>query len=106
MPNITFVDHEGTSRTISADVGCSLMEVARNNDVPGIDADCGGMCACATCHVYVDNSFLSKVGMRSDCEEPLLEFVDDFRANSRLACQIEVTEDLEGLLVHTPASQK
>lgn len=106
MPNITFVDHEGVARTIAAEVGYSLMEVARMNDIPGIDADCGGVCACATCHVYVSETFLDRVGPLTDCEEPMLEFVEDMRENSRLSCQIQVTEDLDGLRLETPETQK
>jgi len=106
MPSITFLDHGGAARTVSAEAGCSLMEVARMNDIPGIDADCGGMCACATCHVYVDEAFLARLNPRTDSEEPMLEFVDDMRETSRLACQIEVTDELDGLRVTTPASQK
>lgn len=106
MPNIVFVDHEGTARTVPAETGCSLMEVARMNDIPGIDADCGGVCACATCHVYIDPAFLPKLCPRTDCEAPMLEFVENMRENSRLACQIEISDALDGLIVTTPATQK
>lgn len=91
---------------VIAEAGMSLMEAARMNDIPGIDADCGGVCACATCHVFVDEAFLLTVGPRTDCEEPMLEFVEDLRVNSRLACQIQVNDKLEGLIVTTPTSQK
>lgn len=88
------------------EIGRSVMEIARSNGVPGIDADCGGVCACATCHVYVDAAFLEKLPPMTDCEEPMLEFVDDRRTNSRLACQIEFNELLDGLRVTTPERQK
>jgi 2Fe-2S ferredoxin len=106
MPNITFVDHEGMARIVDAPAGISLMEVARMNDIPGIDADCGGVCACATCHVFVDADFLHRMNPQTDCEEPMLEFVDDARENSRLSCQVVVTDELDGLRVTTPAAQK
>ncbi len=106
MPNVTFIDHEGVERTVAAENGQSLMEAARNNDIPGIDADCGGVCACATCHVYVDKDFLGKLNALTDSEEPMLEFVDDMKSNSRLSCQIEITDALDGLRVRTPESQK
>lgn len=106
MPDVTFIDSAGTARTVSVEAGLSLMEAARMNGIPGIDADCGGVCACATCHVYVDEAFLSVVGGPTDSEEPMLEFVDDMRPNSRLACQIALTAEMAGLTVTTPASQK
>jgi 2Fe-2S ferredoxin len=106
MLTITFVDHAGQARNISAQTGYSLMEAARANDIPGIDADCGGMCACATCHVYVDPAFMGLVGAPGDGEAPLLDFIDGAKANSRLACQIELTDELDGLVVRTPESQQ
>jgi len=105
MPTILFIDCDGVTRAAEGEAGQSLMEVARFNDIPGIEAQCGGMCACATCHVYVEDEFLPKVGGPTECEEPLLEFVEDLRRNSRLACQIELTDALDGLRVHTPVSQ-
>ena len=105
MPKLTFIDYEGVERAVSAEVGLTLMEVARNNDIPGIAAECGGMCACATCHVFIDKNFLERVGPVTEAEEPMLEFVDDAGPNSRLSCQIEVTEDLDGMRVVTPESQ-
>ncbi len=105
MPKLTFIDYEGVERAVSAEVGLTLMEVARNNDIPGIAAECGGMCACATCHVFIDKDFLERVGPVTEAEEPMLEFVDDAGPHSRLACQIEVTEDLDGMRVITPESQ-
>ena len=105
MPKIVFTDDSGTVRTVDADKGISLMEAARNNDVPGIVAECGGMCACATCHVYVDVEWLDKVGPPGADEEPMLDFVEDRRPNSRLACQIELLDDMDGLKVQTPENQ-
>jgi len=105
MPKITFTDHGGNERTVDADVGESVMQVARRLDVPGIDADCGGNCACATCHVYVDDAWLPKVGGRSEMEESMLAFAPNVTDHSRLSCQISVTDDLDGLKVTTPESQ-
>jgi 2Fe-2S ferredoxin len=81
------------------------MEVAVNNSIPGIDADCGGACACATCHVYVDEAFLSKTGEQQEMEKSMLDFAENVRPNSRLSCQIKVTDALDGLRVTTPESQ-
>jgi 2Fe-2S ferredoxin len=106
MPEITFVDYAGDRRTISAEAGLSLMEVARMNDIPGIDAECGGVCACATCHVFIDPTFRGKLNMLTDCEIPMLEFVDYATQDSRLSCQVIVTDSLDGLIVHTPESQR
>lgn len=105
MPQITFIDHARVSRSVNAEPGYSLMELARSNDIPGINANCGGVCACATCHVYVREDFVPMLPPVTDSEEPMLEFVEGRRANSRLACQIEVTEELDGLTVETPATQ-
>lgn len=81
------------------------MQVARRHDVPGIDADCGGKCACATCHVHVDDAWMAKVGGRGETEDSMLAFASGVTANSRLSCQIEVTAELDGLRVTTPESQ-
>ncbi len=105
MAKITYVDHEGTERAIEATNGESVMEVAIKNSVPGIDADCGGACACATCHVYVDEAFMDKVGQPDDMEQSMLDFAENVQANSRLSCQISVTDELDGLKVTTPESQ-
>jgi 2Fe-2S ferredoxin len=82
------------------------MAGAVRNDVPGIDAECGGACACATCHVYVDEAWRARVGAASDMERNMLEFAGDVRPDSRLSCQIRVTKELDGLVVQTPKSQK
>ena len=105
MPKITFIDFAGSSRTIDADVGATVMETAIKNDVPGIEAECGGACACATCHVYVDEAWREKVGGPTPMEEDMLDFGYDVRPNSRLSCQIKVTAELDGLTVRVPERQ-
>lgn len=105
MPSITFIDFEGTARTVDALNGDSLMEAATSNNLPGIDADCGGACACATCHVYIGSDWVAAVGQPNDLEAEMLEVADDVRENSRLACQIKVVDELDGLIVTTPESQ-
>jgi 2Fe-2S ferredoxin len=105
MTTIIFIDHEGNETAVDATDGESVMEAAINNDIEGIVAECGGACACATCHVYVDPAFRALTGEASEMEEAMLDFTDDVTENSRLSCQIEVTEELEGLRVTTPESQ-
>jgi len=105
MPKITFIEHDGTNRTVDAEVGSTVMEAAIRNGVPGIEAECGGACSCATCHVHVDESWTEKVGKPSPMEEDMLDFAFDVRPNSRLSCQIKVTDDLDGLVVKTPEQQ-
>lgn len=105
MATIIFVDHEGTERSVEAKKGESVMEAAIKNSIPGIDADCGGACACATCHVYVDEAFMDKVGQPEDMEQSMLDFAENVKPNSRLSCQISVRDDLDGLKVRTPESQ-
>ena len=105
MPKITFIDFERNERVIEAAVGDSVMESATNNDLPGIDADCGGACACATCHVYIDPAWVDVVGKPCEMETEMLEVADEVESNSRLACQIKVTEQMDGLVVTTPESQ-
>jgi 2Fe-2S ferredoxin len=105
MPKITYIAHDGTERTVEARIGESVMETAIKNSVPGIDADCGGACACATCHVYVNEAFLDKAGEQQEMEKSMLDFAENVRSNSRLSCQIKVTEALDGLRVTTPESQ-
>jgi 2Fe-2S ferredoxin len=105
MPKITYIDHSGKERSVEVPSGWSVMEGAIKNRVPGIDADCGGACACATCHVYVDPAWLPKLPPRHDMEQSMLDFAEDVRANSRLSCQIKVTQELDGLVVRTPKSQ-
>ena len=105
MVKITFIDSEGTVRTVEGEVGATVMETAIRNDVPGIVAECGGACACATCHVYVDEAWSETVGPPSSMEEDMLDFAFDVRPTSRLSCQIKVTEALDGLVVTTPDRQ-
>ena len=105
MAKITYIDVKGTERTIEVANGLSVMEAAVKQNIPGIDADCGGACACATCHVYVDEAWREKVGGASAMEESMLDFAENVEPNSRLSCQIKVTDELDGLIVRTPASQ-
>jgi len=105
MAKIIYVDHTGTERTVEATTGESVMEAAIKNAVPGIDADCGGACACATCHVYVDEAFMDKVGKPQDMEQSMLDFAENVKSTSRLCCQISVSDELDGLRVTTPESQ-
>jgi 2Fe-2S ferredoxin len=105
MPKITFIDAQGTSRTVEAETGSTVMEVAVRNGVPGIEAECGGACACATCHVYVDDAWLAATGQAEPMEEDMLDFAFDVRPSSRLSCQIRVRDELDGLIVRTPARQ-
>jgi 2Fe-2S ferredoxin len=105
MVKITYIDSDGASRTVEAQTGATVMETAIKNGVPGIEAECGGACACATCHVYVDEAWREKVGPPSAMEEDMLDFGYDVRPNSRLSCQIKVREELDGLVVRTPERQ-
>jgi 2Fe-2S ferredoxin len=105
MPRVTFIAHDGTRHEVDASAGLSLMRAAVDNGVPGIDADCGGQCACATCHVFVEAPWAEKTGPRTAREEEMLNFAADFRPSSRLACQIPVTEALDGLVVAMPEGQ-
>ncbi|MCW8193611.1 (2Fe-2S)-binding protein [Proteobacteria bacterium 005FR1] len=105
MAKIHFIEHNGTERVVEAQPGESVMEAAIGNGIPGIDADCGGACACATCHVFVDEKWLDKVGPVQDCEDGMLSVSNDRRPNSRLACQIQVSDELDGLVVTTPEFQ-
>jgi ferredoxin, 2Fe-2S len=105
MVSITFIDAHGESRTVEAEIGSTLMETAIKNGVPGIEAECGGACACATCHVYVDEEWREKTGAAESMEEDMLDFAFEVRPNSRLSCQIRIREELDGLTVHTPARQ-
>ena len=105
MTTITFIEHSGREYVVQATDGQSLMRAAVSNGVPGIDAECGGACACATCHVYVDDAWSEKVGQPSPMEEDMLDFAVDVRPTSRLSCQIKVTAALEGLVVHVPERQ-
>jgi 2Fe-2S ferredoxin len=105
MPSITYIEHNGTEHRIEVPNGRSVMQGAVDNNVPGIDADCGGECACATCHVYVDPAWLARTGTRGEQETSMLSFAATAEANSRLSCQIEVSEALDGLVVRMPEAQ-
>jgi len=105
MTKVTFIDAKGEARTVDAQVGSTVMETALRNSIPGIEAECGGACACATCHVYVDDAWTEKTGSASQMEEDMLDFAFEVRPNSRLSCQIKVSDELDGLVVTTPAKQ-
>ncbi|MBI1251580.1 MAG: 2Fe-2S iron-sulfur cluster binding domain-containing protein [Alphaproteobacteria bacterium] len=105
MAKITYIEHGGRQHVVEVPNGQSVMEGAVKNNVPGIDADCGGACACATCHVFVDESWLAKSGDKSSMEESMLDFASEVQPNSRLSCQIKVSDALDGLIVRLPASQ-
>jgi 2Fe-2S ferredoxin len=106
MAKITYIEFNGREHVVDATPGSSLMEGARKNNVPGIDADCGGACSCGTCHVYVDPAWRPRVGERTPLEEATMEFASGVEPNSRLACQIRITADLDGLIVRMPESQR
>jgi len=105
MPKITYIEHSGAEHIIDAQSGFSVMEVAKANGIPGIDADCGGACACATCHVYVDPEWVNRVGNRSENEIELLEGVEKLNDTSRLSCQLVISDALDGLIVRMPENQ-
>jgi 2Fe-2S ferredoxin len=105
MPKVTFIEHDGTRHDVDATAGLSLMRAAVDNGVPGIDADCGGECACATCHVYVDAAWFDRTGERSEMERSMLSFAAVTQDNSRLSCQVQITEALDGLVVSLPEGQ-
>ena len=105
MAKITFIQHDKSQQTVEAENGMTVMESAVKNMVPGIDADCGGACACATCHVYVEPDWLEATGTREEMEEDMLDFAFEVEDNSRLSCQIKVTDDLDGLTVKVPEKQ-
>ena len=105
MPKITFIEHDGTVHEVMAELGETVMEAAMRGSVSGIVAECGGSCTCATCHVYVDEAWLARTGDRELEEDEQLDNAYDVRANSRLSCQIKMSEELDGLLVRTPSYQ-
>ena len=105
MAKITYIEHDGTAHEIDAQEGATVMETAIKHLVPGIEADCGGACACATCHVFVDAKWMAAVGNASEMEEDMLDFAFDVRDNSRLSCQITMTDALDGLVVRLPEKQ-
>ena len=99
MAKLTFIQKDGTRQEVEGQNGMTVMEAAVKNMVPGIDADCGGACACATCHVYVEPDWVERVGPRNEMEEDMLDFAFDVRENSRLSCQIQMSDALDGLAV-------
>ena len=105
MTKITYKDHQGNSTTINVDNGLSVMEGAIQNEIPGIEADCGGSMACATCHVYVKDEWFNKISKAEDAEVDMIDMAYEPKKNSRLSCQIIVTDELEGLEVTTPENQ-
>ena len=105
MAKITYIEFNGAEHVVDVKPGLSVMEGAVKNNIPGIDADCGGACACATCHVYVAPEWTEIVGKPSQMEEDMLDFAADVRPTSRLSCQIKVTAALDGVVVTTPAKQ-
>ena len=105
MAKITYIEHSGKAHTVSVANGLSVMEGAVQNNVPGIDADCGGACACATCHVYVDEKWLDKLPVQEDSEKDMLDMAFEPTKFSRLTCQITVNDDLNGMVVKMPSKQ-
>ena len=105
MAKITYIEHNGTVHEIDVKPGMTVMEGARDNGVPGIEADCGGACACSTCHVYVAPEWVDRLPGKDPMEEDMLDFGFDVRPNSRLSCQIKVSDELDGLIVSTPERQ-
>lgn len=105
MAKITYIQADGSEQTIEANTGSTVMETAIDNDVKGIIAECGGACSCATCHVYVDEAWLARVGQPDAMEDGMLDCVLERRPGSRLSCQIKVTDDIDGLVVRIPEDQ-
>jgi len=105
MPKITYIDSSGNQKTIEVDKGLSVMEGAVQNNIPGIDADCGGGMACATCHVYVKEEWFNKLPKTEDAEQDMIDMAFEPKKNSRLSCQLIVSDELEGLVVTTPSKQ-
>jgi 2Fe-2S ferredoxin len=105
MVKITFIQPDNSEQVVECEPEMTLMEAARLHNVPGIEAECGGACACATCHVYVDEAWRDRTGTPSQMEEDMLDFAFDVRDSSRLSCQIKVKPELDGLIVRVPAKQ-
>ena len=105
MAKITYIEHDGKEHVVDVADGMTIMEGAWDNSVPGIDADCGGACACSTCHVYVDEAWAAKLPPIQAIEKDMLTFAWEPKENSRLSCQIKVTSELDGLVVHMPEQQ-
>ena len=106
MPKIKYITFEGQEHVVDVPVGLTVMEGARDNNIPGIEGDCGGACACSTCHVYIDQAWLDKLPPIDEIEKDMLDFAHEpDEKSSRLTCQIQVTEDLDGLIVKMPEKQ-
>ena len=105
MAKITYIQPDGAQQQVEAEPGLTVMEAAVKNQITGITAECGGACACATCHVYVDDAWKEKTGEPSEMEEDMLDFAFDVRPTSRLSCQIKVRPELDGLIVRIPEKQ-
>ena len=105
MPLIKFVSHDGISTDINTESGVSLMQAAIDNGIDSILGECGGSCSCATCHCYIDEAWMAKTGEPRSTEKDMLDCVLEPKHNSRLSCQVDITEELDGLIVHLPASQ-
>ena len=105
MPKITYIEHNGKSHVVEVPNELSIMEGALQNNIPGIDADCGGSCACATCHVYVDEKWFGNLSKKEDAEQDMLDMAFEPNKFSRLACQITTTNELDGLVVKVPSKQ-
>ena len=105
MPKITYIEHNGKSHTVEVPNELSVMEGAVQNNISGIDADCGGACACATCHIYVDEKWFDKLVKKTDAEQDMLDMAFEPKKNSRLSCQLMVTDQIEGLVVNLPEKQ-
>ena len=105
MPKITYIDSQGNTKTIDVEKGLSVMEGAIQNDIPGIDADCGGSMACATCHVYVEEKWFNKLSKAEEAEIDMIDMAHEPKKNSRLSCQLIISDELNGLTVTTPEKQ-
>ena len=106
MPKVVFIEHNGTVHEVEVPSGTSIMQAAISRAVPGIEGDCGGLCACATCHVYIAEEWADKCGEPEELEQGILDFAFDVTEESRLGCQIEMTDDLDGLTVRLPATTR
>ena len=105
MPKVTYIEFNGTEHVVNVEKDLTIMEGAVQNNIPGIDADCGGSCACATCHVYVDDDWVDKLPEQSDAEKDMLDFAFETKSTSRLSCQLFLDENLDGIAVSLPEKQ-
>jgi 2Fe-2S ferredoxin len=105
MPTINFILYDGSAHSIDGNIGTPVMHLARQNDLPGILAECGGACCCATCHVHIDPQWMDRLPQMDEEEQEMLEFAEGVDSYSRLSCQIKISEDIDGLVVHVPETQ-